>query len=278
MTIPSVTNAMTVDVEDYFQVSAFENSIDRNNWNTITPRVEANIDRVLGIFENTKVTATFFILGWVAEKHPQLVKSIHAGGHEVASHGYSHIRVTQQNVGEFREDITRTKKLLEDISGSEIKGYRAASFSINAERHWAHQELESAGYHYSSSVYPIVHDHYGVPEGELGPYAPNDSRFVEIPITAMSIFGRRVPCGGGGYFRLFPYPLSSWLIQRVNAREKRSCVFYFHPWEIDAEQPRMNNISLKTRFRHYNGLSRMEPKLRKLAGAFRWGRMDRLFL
>lgn len=271
-------NAMTVDVEDYFQVSAFENHVERDSWNGLNTRVEANIDRILMIFSESNISATFFTLGWIAERHPAMVKKIVNAGHELASHGYSHIRIAQQKVKEFREDIKKTKHILEDISGKAVIGYRAASFSINATDHWAYQELQTAGFKYSSSIYPVKHDLYGIPKGPRFPFTPDNSDILEVPISTLEIMGARVPCGGGGYFRLFPYSLSSWLIRRINNREGKSCIFYFHPWELDIDQPRIENVSVKTRFRHYNGLKRMEPKLRKLINSFDWDRMDRIFL
>ncbi len=276
--MPAIKNAMTVDVEDYFQVSAFENYINKGNWNSLELRVEANVDRILSIFSDCNVSATFFMLGWIAERCPLMIKKIIASGHELASHGYSHVRIAQQQQSEFREDITRTKKILEDSGGVAIIGYRAASFSINERDHWAHTELEQAGFQYSSSIYPIRHDLYGVPDAPRFPYKPNDGELLEIPLTTMELPGFRIPCAGGGYFRLFPYSLSRWLIQRINSKEEKPCIFYFHPWELDIDQPRQKNLNIKTRFRHYNNIHRMENRLRKLVGDFKWDRMDRIFL
>lgn len=273
-----IKNAMTVDVEEYFQVSAFEPHIRKEDWGNMQSGVESNIDRILSIFNDRSITATFFILGWIAERHGSMIERIASEGHEIASHGFSHVRIHQQNSEEFKEDVTKTKKILEDIVGQEVIGYRAASFSINQQSHWAHKELEEAGFRYSSSVYPVKHDLYGVPDAPRYPYQPNGTAFLEIPITTLSLGRLNIPCGGGGYFRLFPYTLSRKLIAYLNKNEKMSCIFYFHPWEIEVDQPRIDNLRLKTRFRHYNGLKRMESRLQQLTGDFIWGRMDKVFL
>lgn len=272
-------NAMTVDVEDYFQVSAFESHIPRDCWDQLPQRVERNTHRILDLFAAKGVKATFFTLGWVAERHPALIHRIVADGHELASHGYSHIRATQQTPAEFREDVTRTKTLLEDLGGVAVQGYRAASYSIGASNLWALAELEQAGYRYSSSIYPIRHDLYGMPEAPRFAFHPaNAPTLLEVPITTVMAFGRTLPCGGGGFFRFWPYALSRWALQRVNHCEQQSGIFYFHPWEIDPDQPRQTGIPLKTRLRHYLNLSRMERRLQALLRDFRWDRMDRVFL
>ncbi len=273
-----IVNAMTVDVEDYFQVSAFENHIHRDSWEEITGRVEANTERVLELFELHGTKGTFFILGWVAERYPDLVRAIAAAGHEVASHGFSHIRVTQHSPAEFREDVETTKKILEECTGVEVKGFRAASFSIGAENLWAPDILEEAGYRYSSSIYPIRHDLYGMPNAPRFPFRHRKSGLLEIPITTFSFMNRNFPGGGGGYFRLYPYRLYSWILRRVNHYEHQTGVFYFHPWEIDPHQPRQKGINLKTRFRHYTNLDRMESRIARLLTDFNWDRIDRIFL
>jgi polysaccharide deacetylase family protein (PEP-CTERM system associated) len=273
-----IVNAMSVDVEDYFQVSAFERHISRADWDRLPRRVEANVHRILGLFESHNVHATFFMLGWVAERHPALVRKILSAGHELASHGYSHIRVTQQNENEFREDVTRTKKLLEDIGGSAVRGYRAASYSIGAKNLWALDVLAEAGHMYSSSIYPIRHDLYGMPEAPRFAFRHKGAGILEIPVTTVAVGERKFPCGGGGYFRLFPYRFSRWMMRRVNGRDGESCVFYFHPWEIDPAQPRQHGVGAKTRFRHYLNLERMETRLSRLLEDFHWNRMDRVFL
>ncbi|MDH5191456.1 MAG: DUF3473 domain-containing protein [Gammaproteobacteria bacterium] len=272
-------NAMTVDVEDYFQVSAFEKYIDRSDWNNLPCRVENNTGRLLDLFDKHNVKITFFMLGWVAERYPGLIRKIVDSGHELASHGYSHVRVTEQTPQQFREDIIKTKKLLEDISGKEIKGYRAASYSIGASNLWALQELQEAGHLYSSSIYPIKHDLYGMPEAPRFAFYPHgDSGILEIPVTTVELGNRKFPCGGGGYFRFFPYMLSRWAMRRVNRHDGQSCLFYFHPWEIDPEQPRQTGINFKTRFRHYLNLNRMHDRLERLLTDFKWDRMDNIFL
>ena len=274
-----MTNAMTVDVEDYLHVSAFEKHIRRQDWDGLPCRVERNTDRVLGLFADHGVQATFFMLGWVAERYPGLVRRIVAAGHELASHGYSHVRVTQQQPQEFRDDVLRTKRLLEDLSGHPIHGYRAASYSIGAKNLWALEILQEAGHRYSSSIYPIRHDLYGMPTAPRFPFYPNDGGgLLEIPITTVNIFNQKLPCGGGGYFRLLPYGLSRWAMRRVNRHDRQPCIFYFHPWEIDPGQPRQSGIGLKTRIRHYTNLAVMEQRLRRLMTEFHWGRMDHVFL
>lgn len=274
-----MTNAMTVDVEDYLHVSAFEKHIRRQDWDALPCRVEHNTDRVLGLFADHEVKATFFMLGWVAERYPDLVRRIVAAGHELASHGYSHVRVTQQTPQQFRDDVIRTKQLLEDLSGRPIHGYRAASYSIGAKNLWALEILQETGHLYSSSIYPIRHDLYGMPDAPRFPFHPHDENgLLEIPITTVEMFKQKLPCGGGGYFRLLPYGWSRWAMRRVNQHDRQPCVFYFHPWEIDPEQPRQQGIGLKTRIRHYTNLTRMNGRLRRLLREFQWGRMDQIFL
>ncbi len=275
----SIRNAMTVDVEDYFQVSAFEKHVDRSQWDNLPCRVEANTDRILHLFADADVKATFFTLGWVAERYPALVQRIVNGGHELASHGYSHVRVTQQQPAEFRADVEKTKTLLEDLGGVAVKGYRAASYSIGADNLWALDELAEAGYGYSSSIYPVKHDLYGMPEAPRFAFRPRgDTGILEVPITTLRLGGRNLPCGGGGFFRLYPYAVSRWALRRVNQNEGQSGMFYFHPWEIDPGQPRQADLGLKTRFRHYLNLERMESRLQALLRDFDWGRMDHIFL
>jgi polysaccharide deacetylase family protein (PEP-CTERM system associated) len=273
-----IRNAMTVDVEDYFQVSAFSPHISRESWASISCRVEFNIDRILALLDEEGAQATFFTLGWIAYRYPAMVKRIVASGHELASHGWAHQRVSDQEPHEFRDDITRSKMLLEDIGGQQVIGYRAPSFSIGRHNQWALDLLQEAGYRYSSSIYPIQHDHYGIPDAPRFAYYPRDSDLLEVPITTMRVFKRNIPAGGGGYFRLWPYPVSRWFLQRLNRLEKRSAIFYFHPWEIDHQQPRQKGISMKTRFRHYHNLHRMEDRVRALTRDFKWDRVDRIFL
>ena len=271
-----IVNALTVDVEDYFQVQAFAGTIARTDWETLPRRVERNTNRLLDLFGEAGSRATFFTLGWVAERHPGLVRRMVAEGHEVASHGWDHQRADGQSAEIFRADVTRTKKLLEDLAGTAVRGYRAATFSIGPGNRWAYDELAAAGYGYSSSVYPIAHDLYGDPNGARVPYRAGASGLTEIPLTTMRLFGRNFPCAGGGYFRLLPYGLSRWAMRRVNA-ERLPCIFYMHPWEIDPDQPRQQAAPLKSRLRHYTGLAAMEGRLARLLRDFRWDRMDRAF-
>ena len=274
-----IRNAMTIDVEDYFQVSAFAAHIPRDSWPSLSCRVESNIDRILALLDENGVKATFFTLGWIAERYPFMVRLIVDNGHELASHGHNHLRVTDQSPDEFQDDITRSKKLLEDISGQAVIGYRAPSFSIGTGNLWALDVLREAGYRYSSSIYPIRHDHYGMPDAPRFKFQPRgpDGLF-ELPATTVQLFGCNLPAGGGGYFRLLPYRISRWFMYRVNHTDRQPCIFYFHPWEIDPEQPRQTNICLKTRFRHYVNLSRTEARIRALLHDFQWGRIDRIFL
>jgi len=274
-----IRNAMTCDVEDYFQVSAFAPYIDRASWPSRECRVEANMDRILALFERTGVRATFFTLGWIAERYPNVVKRIVAGGHELASHGYGHLRASDQTRAEFDNDIRSSKALLEDIGGQAVLGYRAPSFSIGRDNLWALDALLEAGYRYSSSIYPVVHDHYGMPEAPRFAFYPNGTDgLLEVPITTVQMMGRKLPAGGGGYFRLLPYALSRWMMAKVNGDDRQPALFYFHPWEIDPGQPRPEGIGAKSRFRHYVNIERMESRIEALARDFAWDRMDRIFL
>jgi polysaccharide deacetylase family protein (PEP-CTERM system associated) len=271
-------NAMSVDVEDYFQVSAFEGAVPRDQWARFPSRVEVNVDRILALFDGAGVRATFFTLGCVAERFPDMVRRIVDAGHELASHGWSHVRVTRQDAEAFRQDVQRTRLLLQDLSGQPVKGYRAASYSIGSRNLWALEVLEACGYAYSSSIFPIRHDLYGMPDAPRFPFRPNGSDFLEIPVTTVAVGGRKLPCSGGGWFRLLPYAASRWAMRRVNQADGAPCVFYFHPWEIDPEQPRVPGLSAKTRFRHYLNLDRTEARLRRLLTDFNWSRMDETFL
>ncbi|MCB1797320.1 MAG: DUF3473 domain-containing protein [Gammaproteobacteria bacterium] len=265
---------MTVDVEDYFQVSAFERYVGRDSWDDRECRVERNVDRILELFDSHGVKATFFTLGWVTERYPDMIKRIVGQGHELASHGWSHVRVTQQQPAEFRQDILRTKALLEDVSGQEVIGYRAASYSIGANNLWALELLQETGHRYSSSIYPIKHDLYGMPDAPRFAFSPGNDDFLEFPVTTVRLGNRNLPCGGGGWFRLVPYAGMRWAMRRVNKIDQEAAIFYFHPWEIDPEQPRQQGIDVKTRFRHYLNLERMQPRLSRLLDDFAWGRMD----
>lgn len=269
---------MSVDVEDYFQVSALEPHFERERWDAVPCRVEANLDRVLGLFDDAGIKATFFTLGWIAARYPNAIRRIVDGGHELASHGYQHIRATTQTRAEFREDVRRTKALLEDTAGVPVLGYRAASWSIGTENLWALDELQAAGHHYSSSIFPIRHDLYGMPGASRFPFRHEETGILEIPATTVTFAGRTLPCAGGGWFRLMPYPAFRWALRRVNSADGASALFYFHPWELDPGQPRPAGLKLKTRVRHYLNLHRMAERLGQLLRDFAWDRMDRVFL
>jgi polysaccharide deacetylase family protein (PEP-CTERM system associated) len=268
-------NALSVDVEDWFQVGAFEGVIDRADWDRIEPRVERNADAVRALFAKAGVKATFFTLGWVAERYPALIRRIVADGHEIASHGWDHKRVHKMDAAEFRQDVIRAQQAIEQACGVTPLGYRAPSFSIDARTPWAHSVLADLGYHYSSSVAPLTHDHYGWREAPRFGFRPvAGAKLIELPVTTVEIAGRRLAAGGGGFFRILPYRFSDWAVAKVNRTEGRPAIFYFHPWEIDPDQPRVANAPLRSRLRHYTNLSRMEAKLLKLLGAHRWGRTD----
>lgn len=270
-------NALTIDVEDYFQVSAFAPHIARTEWDQRECRVERNMDRILGLLARHQTQATFFTLGWIAERYPQLVRRIVEEGHELASHGYGHQRASDLSRDEFRDDVTRAKALLEDIGGQAVWGYRAPSFSIGDGNLWALDVLQEAGYRYSSSIYPVRHDHYGSPDAPRFAHQVRPG-LMEVPPTTLRLFSRNLPSSGGGYFRLFPYALSRWMLRQVNQRDGESAIFYMHPWEIDPQQPRIPGVSLKTRFRHYVNIDRTEQRLDRLLSDFAWGRMDEIFL
>jgi polysaccharide deacetylase family protein (PEP-CTERM system associated) len=273
----AMCNAMTIDVEDYFQVSALAPFVPRSEWDVRECRVEPNVERILAMLDEYGARATFFTLGWIAERFPQLVRRIVKEGHELASHGFAHKRASEQSPDAFFADIQLAKVVLEDTAGIEVVGYRAPSFSIGPANAWAFECIERAGYRYSSSVYPVRHDHYGTPEA---PRFTHDVRegLLEMPVTTMRLFGRNWPAGGGGYFRLMPYTMSRWLLRRVNRVDQQPVIFYFHPWEIDADQPRVPGIDVRTRFRHYLNLDRMEQRLRQLLFDFQWGRVDQVLL
>ena len=274
--VPTV-NALTIDVEDYFQVSAFAPFIARSEWPTRECRVERNVERILGMLAAHQTKATFFTLGWIAERYPQLVREIVAQGHELASHGYGHERASDLTESAFFADIDRARKLLQDMTGVDIQGYRAPSFSIGTDNLWAFDSLARAGYRYSSSIYPIRHDHYGMPDAPRFAHQAH-ADVLEIPVTTLRWGGRNFPSSGGGYFRLLPYAVSRWMLRRVNQHDGQPAIFFFHPWEIDAEQPRVAGIDAKTRFRHYVNIDRMPARLDQLLGDFAWGRMDDIFL
>ena len=275
----TLRNAMTIDVEDYFQVSAFADHIARDSWPSRECRVEANVERILAILAGGGARGTFFTLGWIAERYPAMVRRIVDGGHELASHGYGHLRASDQTPEQFHDDVARSKAILEDIGGQRVQGYRAPSFSIGPANLWALAALHEAGYRYSSSIYPIAHDHYGMPDAPRFAFYPHGTDgLLEVPITTVRLLRRNLPAGGGGYFRLLPYALSRTLMRRVNRADGQPTIFYFHPWELDPGQPRPAGVGLKSRFRHYVNLDRMERRIRALTRDFAWDRMDRIFL
>ena len=275
-TLP-IVNGLSVDVEDWFQVGAFENVIERDRWNDLDLRVQRNVEAILEMFEQADVKATFFTLGWVAKRHGPLMRMIADAGHEIASHGWDHARVYTFTRKEFGEDIRKARAELEDAAGVAVTGYRAPSFSIDQRTPWAYMELADQGYAYSSSVAPVAHDHYGWREAPRFAFQPLPwSKLIEIPVTTAMFGNRRLAAGGGGFFRVLPYAFSRWAIRQVNRREQRPAVFYFHPWEIDPEQPRVDGAPIKSRLRHYTNLDKMAPKLRELVREFAWGRMDML--
>lgn len=272
-----IVNALSIDVEDYFQVAAFDSHVARDEWDTRECRVERNIDRILEMLAQHDTKATFFTLGWVAERYPGMVGRIVAGGHELASHGHSHRRASVQSPDDFFSDISRAKSILEDCGGVPVRGYRAPSFSIGAGNPWALECIQRAGYDYSSSIYPIRHDHYGWTAAPRFPFNPVPG-LVEIPISTVRLMNRNWPAGGGGYFRLLPYGVSRWALRRINRADQRPVIFYFHPWEIDPGQPRVSSASLKARFRHYVNLDQTERRLHRLLNDFQWSRVDTIFL
>jgi polysaccharide deacetylase family protein (PEP-CTERM system associated) len=273
----AIANAMTIDVEDYFQVEAFASTIDRKDWERLPARVARNTERLLDILAEAETEATFFVLGWVARRHPALVKRIAAAGHELASHGSDHVRVNNQSPEGFRADVRQSKRILEDLAGVPVLGYRAPTFSIGRDSSWAHAILREEGFQYSSSVYPRKHDLYGTAGAPRRVFAPLPG-LTEVPLTAVRVLGIDVPASGGGFFRLFPYCLTRRLLAYANRTNRSPAVFYIHPWEIDPGQPRQRQAPLLSRFRHYLNLGRTEARFRRLLHDFAWGRMDQIFL
>lgn len=273
----TLVNGLSVDVEAWFQVGAFEDVIERDQWATLDDRVDRNTREVLDLFEQAGVSATFFTLGWVAQRHGALMREIVTRGHEIASHGWAHARVFTLTPQQFSEDIERTAKTIADATGVQVRGYRAPSFSIDARTPWAFSVLAEQGYLYSSSVAPVTHDHYGWAEAPRFAFHPlADSELIELPVTTAMFGSKRLAAGGGGFFRVLPYGFSRWAIRQVNRREERPAIFYFHPWEIDPGQPRVDGAPLRSRLRHYTNLDRMAGKLRQLAHEFDWGRIDHI--
>jgi len=270
-----LTNAFTVDVEDYFQVSAFTRYIDRDSWSRLPCRIEGNVDRILQLLADHRATGTFFTLGWIAQRYPTMVRRIVTEGHELASHGYSHRRNNELTREEIEDELVGTRELLEDIGGQHVIGYRAPSFSIGRRNLWMHELLARTGHHYSSSIYPIHHDHYGMPDAPRFAYR-TPCGLTEIPAATVKLGSTHFPASGGGYFRLLPYAVSAWNLRRINLHDGERAVFFCHPWEIDPEQPKVS-CGRKTRFRHYLNLSRTEQRIVRLLEEFKWDRIDRVF-
>jgi polysaccharide deacetylase family protein (PEP-CTERM system associated) len=273
----ALTNAFSVDVEDYFQVLAFDGVIPRADWHRYPLRAADQVYRLLDLLDEFGVTGTFFVLAWVAERAPQMVPRIARAGHEVASHGCDHELVTRMTRRQFADDVVRSRRLLEDQSGQPVHGYRAPSYSINASNLWAHDVLAEGGYRYSSSIFPGRHDIYGMPGAPRFAHRVAGGALLEVPVTTVEIAGSRFSAGGGGFFRLLPYPLFRAAVRRVNTTDRQPAMFYMHPWEIDVAQPRVTAAPARSRFRHYLNLHRVWPRLRRLLGDFRWDRVDRVF-
>jgi polysaccharide deacetylase family protein (PEP-CTERM system associated) len=267
MTRGQLVNAMTVDVEDYFHVTAFAGSLDRGRWSSQESRVERNTHVLLELFERHRVRTTFFVLGWVAERVPGLIKELHRAGHEIACHGLTHELVYKQTPQVFRQETQHSKSLLEDLTGAKVRGYRAATYSITADSLWALDILEELGFEYDSSVFPVRHDLYGIPGASRLPFRVASGRLLEVPLTTVRVFGQHLPCAGGGYFRLLPYSVTRWAISRLNEVEGRPAIFYVHPWELDPDQPRIAAGRL-SRLRHYRNLRKTAPRLRLLMQEF----------
>ena len=270
----TITHAMTVDVEDYFHVAAFNKVINADEWDKWPCRVEANTNKLLQLFADSNIKITFFILGWVAERYPELVKAIHAQGHEIASHGYSHQLIYKQDQNVFREETEKSKRILEDLTQVQITGYRAASYSITRKSLWALDTLAELGFTWDSSIFPTRHDNYGIPGSPEEPYkivTSSGKILTEFPLTTAKVFGQSVPAAGGGYFRQYPYALSRWLFERASNNQTKPQIFYLHPWEIDPDQPRVPNASWFSNFRHYTNLSRCLPRLERMIDDFQFG-------
>ncbi len=264
----SIRNYLTIDVEEYFQVAAFENIITSDRWNTFESRVVRNTRRILELFAEKNVKATFFIVGWTAECHPDLVREIHQQGHEIGCHSYWHRKIYELTPYEFKEDTKRAKAILEDITGEQVFGYRAPSYTITKKSLWALDILAEIGFKYDSSIFPVYHDNYGIPDSPRFEYKLPEHDMMEYPISTSLFWGRKVPVAGGGYFRLFPYWFTKLALERINVREKKPFIFYLHPWEVDPEQPRMENAKLLSQFRHYINLHRTNDRLQQLVADF----------
>ena len=271
---PSVTHAMTVDVEDYYHVAAFNKAINPNDWEQWPSRVEANTHKLLQLFADANIKITFFILGWVAERYPQVVKTIREQGHEIASHGYSHQLIYKQDPKVFRDETAKSKQILEDLGQAPVIGYRAASYSITRKSLWALDTLAELGFTWDSSIFPTRHDNYGIPGSPEEPYritTTSGAILTEFPLTTAKVMGQSIPAAGGGYFRQYPYALSRWLFERASLNQTKPQIFYLHPWEIDPDQPRVPNASWFSNFRHYTNLKRCLPRLERMIGDFQFG-------
>lgn len=268
---PAPKNYFTVDVEDYFQVAAFEKVIQQTQWNMYPSRVERNTNKILEILDAHGVKATFFIVGWIAEQYPFMVKEIANSGHQIACHSYRHKKIYLQTPDEFRQDTKNARDILEDITGQSITGYRAPTYSITKKSLWALDILEELGFKWDSSIFPIHHDNYGIPDAPRFEYKLPDHDLIEYPISTAFFFGRRVPVAGGGYFRIFPYWFTRMGLRKINQEEKKPFIFYLHPWEVDPDQPRVNNAGWKSRFRHYHNLDKTEGRLNQLLQDFHFG-------
>lgn len=273
----TITHAMTVDVEDYYHVAAFAKVIKPGDWDNWPSRVEQNTERLLQLFANHNIKITFFILGWVAEKYPQLVKTIRQQGHEIASHGFSHQLIYNQSPEVFRAETAKSKQILEDLAQTPITGYRAASYSITRKSLWALDILAELGFTWDSSIFPTRHDNYGIPGSPEEPYriiTTDGASMLEFPLTTAKVMGQAIPAAGGGYFRQYPYALSKWLFERASLNQTKPQIFYLHPWEIDPEQPRVPNASWFSNFRHYTNLKRCLPRLEQMISDFQFGTMS----
>lgn len=263
-----IKNYLTVDVEDYFQVAAFDTIVHIEDWDRYLPRVVNNTKIILDLFAARSIKATFFVLGWVAEKFPELIREIDGQGHEIGCHSFYHRLVYSLTPDEFREDTVRAKNALEDIIGKKVKGYRAPSYSITSRSLWAFDILEELGFEYDSSIFPIVHDRYGIPDAPRFRYRLPGHNLIEYPISTALFLKKKIPVAGGGYFRIFPYWFTALALNKINSCDREPFIFYFHPWEIDPEQPRMKNASAVSRFRHYKNLDQTMTRLEKLLRDF----------
>ncbi len=266
-----ITNYLTIDVEEHFQVAAFEDIINPKDWDGHDSRVVKNTRCILELLGKHETRATFFVVGWTAERNPELVKEIISHGHDIGCHSYMHRKIYDLTPDEFRKDTARAKDILEDITGIKIRGYRAPSYSITRKSLWALDILEELGFEYDSSIFPILHDNYGIPDAPRFKYKQPNHDLVEYPISTAKVLGRNIPVAGGGYFRLFPYWFTRMLLRKINQKEKEPFIFYLHPWEVDPYQPKMNDAGMLSKFRHYNNLDKTERRLEDLLKDFRFG-------